>query len=321
MSPGCSISEIDGFWHDVFGFFSSSKRNTKLELRAKGLPKSVIKDAQAQGLNIQLDTKIWMEQMGLPYHPTHINRENQMDARHSYADLLEYPQTYHMNWTLWNGGTTRVLLWADPDYARRMAGSAPALRRPGPGGDGNGSDQNARGAARREAAGFSEFAIPLLRLRIRAVLGFLSRVRAGSRTIRRPTSDVWEQEYRAAIRRRGRTSRHEGAAAGEPGAAEDRRGQRSLPDVPHDHRLAGNDAPGKPAAVRAAGGGKRHPAVHEPARRSHEHPPGHGYGHAASEETSRWFAETSDAILAEVAAAERTARRRGCDAATSSSRR
>ena len=62
--------------------------------------------------------------MGLPYHPTHINRENQMDARQSYADLLEYPQTYHMNWTLWNGGTTRVLLWSDPDYARRLAASA-----------------------------------------------------------------------------------------------------------------------------------------------------------------------------------------------------
>ena len=26
--------------------------------------------------------------------------------------------------TLWNGGTTRVLLWSDPDYARRMVGDA-----------------------------------------------------------------------------------------------------------------------------------------------------------------------------------------------------
>jgi hypothetical protein len=121
---GLLNSEIEGFWHAVFGFYSANRRNTKLELRAKGLAKSVIKDAQGQGLNIQLDTKVWMEQMGLPYHPTHVNKENQMDARHSYADLLEYPQTYHMNWTLWNGGTTRVLLWADPDYARRIVSSA-----------------------------------------------------------------------------------------------------------------------------------------------------------------------------------------------------
>jgi hypothetical protein len=121
---GLFDDEIEGFWHDVFGFYSANRRNVMLELRAKGLPKSVIKDAQAQGLNIQVDTKIWMEQMGLPYHPTHINKENQMDARQSYADLLEYPQTYHMNWTLWNGGTTRLLLWGDPEYARRMVGSA-----------------------------------------------------------------------------------------------------------------------------------------------------------------------------------------------------
>ncbi len=128
---GLLDSEIDGFWHEVFGFFSSSKTGTKVELRAKGLAKTVIKDAQAQGLNIQLDTKIWMEQMGLPYHPTHINKENQMDARHSYADLLDYPQTYNMNWTLWNGGTTRVLRWADPDYARRMAVNARLYDGPG----------------------------------------------------------------------------------------------------------------------------------------------------------------------------------------------
>ena len=121
---GLNTGEIEGFWHEVFGFYSANRRNVLLELRAKGLPKSVIKDAQSQGLKIQVDTKIWMEQMGLPYHPTHINKENQMDARQGYADLLEYPQTYHMNWTLWNGGTARLLLWGDPDYARRMVDSA-----------------------------------------------------------------------------------------------------------------------------------------------------------------------------------------------------
>lgn len=121
---GLNTGEIEGFWHEVFGFYSANRRNVLLELRAKGLPKSVIKDAQAQGLKIQVDTKIWMEQMGLPFHPTHINKENQMDARQGYADLLEYPQTYHMNWTLWNGGTARLLLWGDPDYARRMVESA-----------------------------------------------------------------------------------------------------------------------------------------------------------------------------------------------------
>ena len=74
-----------------------------------------------------------MEQMGLPFHPTHINTQDQQNRRHSYADLLRYPQSYKMHWRLWNGGTARVLLWGDPEYARRFVewyladlGAAPA---------------------------------------------------------------------------------------------------------------------------------------------------------------------------------------------------
>jgi len=128
---GLRSAEIAPFWHDVFGFYRTQDPNILLELRVKGLPKSVIKDAQAQGLKIQLDTKFWMEQMGLPYSPTHINKEDQKNARHSYADLLEYPKTYDMNWTLWNGGSQRVLEWSDPEYARRMALSARLYDGPG----------------------------------------------------------------------------------------------------------------------------------------------------------------------------------------------
>lgn len=121
---GLFDSEIDGFWHNIFHFYSTRRPEIELELRAKGLDKSVIRDAQAQGVKIHIDTKIWMEQMGLPYHPTHINRQDQGNSRHSYADLLEYPQTYWVNWTLWNGGTQRLLAWSDPDYARRLARNA-----------------------------------------------------------------------------------------------------------------------------------------------------------------------------------------------------
>jgi hypothetical protein len=121
---GLLDAEIDSFWHDIFLYYSTHHRDISLELRAKGLDKSVIRDAQAQGLNAHLDTKIWMEQMGLPYHPTHINREDQNNARQGYADLLEYPQTYWINWALWNGGTQRLLEWFDPEYARRIAQAA-----------------------------------------------------------------------------------------------------------------------------------------------------------------------------------------------------
>ena len=121
---GLLDSEIDAFWHEIFHFYATRRPDIELELRAKGLDKSVIRDAQSQGVHVHLDTKIWMEQMGLPYHPTHINKQDQDNARHSYADLLEYPQTYWVNWTLWNGGTQRLLEWFDPEYARRMAQDA-----------------------------------------------------------------------------------------------------------------------------------------------------------------------------------------------------
>jgi hypothetical protein len=128
---GLLTSEVEPFWHEVFNLYGTELRGITLEFRAKGLPKSVIKDAQAHGITVRIDTKVWMEQMGLPYHPTHINKEDQANARHSYADLLEYPKTYDMNWTLWNGGSQRVLEWSDPEYARRLVREARLYDGPG----------------------------------------------------------------------------------------------------------------------------------------------------------------------------------------------
>ena len=74
----------------------------------------IINDALNLGLKATVSTKYWMEQMGMPFHPTHINKGNQKDRRHGYADLLHYPQRYRIRWQLWSGGTTRLLLWGDP---------------------------------------------------------------------------------------------------------------------------------------------------------------------------------------------------------------
>jgi hypothetical protein len=120
---GLKPSEQEGFWRDVFQMMHEKAPNLRLDLRAKGLPDSVIQSAAEAGVPFRITTKYWMEQMGLPFHPTHINKQNQFDRRHSYADMLRYPQRYKMHWRLWNGGTARVLLWGDPDYARRFAES------------------------------------------------------------------------------------------------------------------------------------------------------------------------------------------------------
>ncbi len=117
---GLKKEEQDGFWHAMYPVMKQYGPNMLFDARAKGLPDSEIEDALQQGLHFRVNTKFWMEKTGLPFHPTHINPQNQMDRRHSYADMLKYPQTYKMEWGLWNGGTNRVLLWGDPEYARRF---------------------------------------------------------------------------------------------------------------------------------------------------------------------------------------------------------
>jgi len=97
--------------------------NLRLDLRAKELPEEVVQSALDEGIKFRITTKFWMEQMGLPYHPTQINPEKS-PRRQSYGDLLRYPQRYKMYWRLWNGGTSRILLWGDPEYVRRFAESS-----------------------------------------------------------------------------------------------------------------------------------------------------------------------------------------------------
>lgn len=119
---GLKKEEQAGFWLDVFKMIKKDHPTMRLDLRAKELPEAVIQGALEVGVNFRINTKYWMEQMGLPYHPTQINPEKS-PRRHSYSDLLRYPQQYHMYWQLWSGGTTRILLWGSPAYAKRFAES------------------------------------------------------------------------------------------------------------------------------------------------------------------------------------------------------
>lgn len=111
------------FWADVFRMMKENAPNLQLDLRAKELPDAVVQGAIDNGIKFRITTKYWMEQMGMPFHPTQINPEKS-PRRHSYADMLRYPQVYKMHWRLWNGGTSRILLWGDPEYVRRFAESS-----------------------------------------------------------------------------------------------------------------------------------------------------------------------------------------------------
>ena len=301
---GLLKSEIEPFWHDVFGFFSNNKPNVRLEFRAKGLPKSVIKDAQSQGLNIQLDTKIWMEQMGLPYHPTHINRQNQMDARQSYADLLEYPQTYHMNWTLWNGGTTRSAAVVRSRVRARLAASARLY---------DGQSLIVTEMQATKMAGEPHDAKPqdFLNSKYRYFDYEFERYWAFYRVFGRlsynpqTTADVWEHEYVERF----------GAEAGPHVMKTVQLASRVLPrivaaSVPYSMFPTTTGWPemmhlgSLPRYAQQEEGSdiQQFMNVREEATSILE---GTDTAMRRPEETSRWFAETSDAILAEVAAAER----------------
>jgi hypothetical protein len=141
---GLKPGEQEGFWRDVFAMMKQAAPNLRLDLRAKGLPDSVIDAGLESGVPLRITTKYWMEQMGLPFHPTHINVQDQQNRRHGYADMLRYPQRYRMHWRLWNGGTARVLLWGDPEYARRFAASTHLY-------DGDGFEVNEPLATKMEA--------------------------------------------------------------------------------------------------------------------------------------------------------------------------
>lgn len=119
---GLKNDEQVGFWTDVFKMMKSTVPNLQLDLRAKELQDAVVQSAIDNDIKFRITTKYWMEQMGMPFHPTQINPEKS-ERRHSYADMLRYPQEYNMHWRLWNGGTSRILLWGDPEYVRRFAKS------------------------------------------------------------------------------------------------------------------------------------------------------------------------------------------------------
>lgn len=120
---GLTRKETPAFWRDVFSMLKGMQPDIQVDLRAKGLPDEVIEEAVAQELPFRITTKFWMEQLGLPFHPTHVNPQNQRDRRHGYADLLRYPKRYDMHWRIWSGGTARFLLWGDPQYVRRFVDS------------------------------------------------------------------------------------------------------------------------------------------------------------------------------------------------------
>ncbi len=120
---GLKTEDMKVFWDNFYQTMKREAPGMVYEVRAKGVSDDLIERALSLGLNIRVNTKYWAEQLGLPFHPTHVQELNQFERRHGYADMLKYPRDYELHWMLWTSGTTRVLLWGDPEYARRFARS------------------------------------------------------------------------------------------------------------------------------------------------------------------------------------------------------
>ena len=121
---GLKDNELLEFGLNFLRTVKESAPNLQVDIHAKGITDTIINEAYKLGIKFRMVPKFWMEQMGLPFSPTHINREDQKNRRHGYADMMRYPPKHEMLWKLWNGGTNRVFLWGDPEYARRFVESA-----------------------------------------------------------------------------------------------------------------------------------------------------------------------------------------------------
>ncbi len=122
------------FWKKIIKYFArhnnNSKKKVKLALRAKGLTDHMIDYTQKLGIDLEVPTKYWCEHLGLPYHVSkmrsgELKRLDDLNhsRRYSYSDLLEKPLWFDMIYRLWNIGSSNILLWGDPDYARRFVNS------------------------------------------------------------------------------------------------------------------------------------------------------------------------------------------------------
>jgi hypothetical protein len=111
------------FWGSVYDGINLSGRKIRIYPRAKGLPDTIINIGVAKGMDFAIETKYSAEQMGMPFHPAKIQKQNQTDRRHGYADLLSYPKNYDMLYRVWNWGSQKLLVWGDTDWSRRFAKS------------------------------------------------------------------------------------------------------------------------------------------------------------------------------------------------------
>ena len=120
---GIPEEQQEAFYQLQFDAIKNSGRSIRLDLRYKGLQQQTIDQAVNTGLDVTVSSKYWCEHLGLPYHPT-IEDDLYRESRYGYGAMLFHNRNYRVTYRLWNLGSSRLLLWGDPEYARRFVRSA-----------------------------------------------------------------------------------------------------------------------------------------------------------------------------------------------------
>lgn len=103
------------FANSIFRAMKDCGRDVHLDLRCWIARPETLQAAIDMGIPMSLSMKYWAEHQGAPYQAA-----EQLPA-YSYADFLKKPASVPVMYQLWSLGTHRILLWGDPEYARRFA--------------------------------------------------------------------------------------------------------------------------------------------------------------------------------------------------------
>ncbi len=256
LKPGAEMHE---FWRNIYQVVRDVRPSLEFNARAKEFPDDLIDLALEMGIHIRICTKYWAEQMGLPFHPTHIPRQNQFDRRHGYADLLRYPKRYPFQWRLWNGGTTRILLWGDPEFARLFANSTHLY-------DGDGFEINEMLATKMEAQPHDQEPFELLQPQHRYFRWEFQRYwhfyQVFGREGYNPQTpdEVWDHEFQKRFGPDAGPILETGAPPGQLDSAPHHRVDFPLQPFPHHPRLGGKTTLGKPSRL-CGGRRQRHGTI------------------------------------------------------------
>jgi hypothetical protein len=126
------------FWREVFDGVAGAGRRVEIDLHAKGVDETMIANALATGMPVNVSPKYWGEHFGLPYHQASI-RDNEMPkpgqvgkglmtlsegsrsfTRYGYADLLREDRAYTVRHRIFPGTQHILACTVAPAYGAQF---------------------------------------------------------------------------------------------------------------------------------------------------------------------------------------------------------